>query len=73
MRVWAYVLSPACTFVCLHTSTHTHIHVHYIHTTLESDWSREDKARFEELCEQKIKIVEERNEIVMQTEEERKR
>lgn len=33
----------------------------------------EERRRFEELCEQKIKIVEERNDLVMQTEEERKR
>ena len=37
------------------------------------DMTREDHRRFEELCEMKLKVVEERNEIVMQTEEERVR
>ncbi len=37
----------------------------------ERDWTRQMKARFEELCDQKVKVVEERNEVVMQTEEER--
>ncbi len=37
----------------------------------ECSWTPETTARFEELCELKVKVVEERNEIVMQTEEER--
>jgi hypothetical protein len=35
--------------------------------------SKMQHKRFEELCELKLKVVEERNEIVMQTEEERVR
>ena len=35
--------------------------------------TQQEMARFDELCELKIKIVEERNEIVIQTEEERQR
>ena len=35
--------------------------------------SKQDHKRFEELCELKLKVVEERNEIVMQIEEERVR
>lgn len=35
--------------------------------------SKVERKRFEELCELKLKVVEERNEIVMQTEEERVR
>ena len=35
--------------------------------------SKLQHKRFEELCELKLKVVEERNEIVMQTEEERVR
>lgn len=32
---------------------------------------QEEQAQFDDLCDQKIKIVEERHELVMQTEEER--
>ena len=35
--------------------------------------TRQDQRRFEELCELKLKVVEERNEIVIQIEEERVR
>ena len=35
--------------------------------------TKAELGRFEELCEAKVKIVEERNEIVMQTEDERQR
>ena len=35
--------------------------------------TKQEQERFEELCEMKLKVVEERNEIVMQTEEERVR
>lgn len=35
--------------------------------------TKTEEERFEELCELKIKIVEERHEVVMQTEDERRR
>ena len=35
--------------------------------------TKAEMRRFDELCELKVKIVEERNEIVMQTEDERMR
>ena len=35
--------------------------------------TKAEMKRFDELCELKVKIVEERNEIVMQTEDERMR
>ena len=40
---------------------------------LDHEMTKEEQKRFEELCELKLKVVEERNEIVMQTEEERVR
>ena len=40
---------------------------------LDHEMSKAEQKRFEELCELKLKVVEERNEIVMQTEEERVR
>ena len=41
--------------------------------TVDQDMTKDERKRFEELCELKLKVVEERNEIVMQTEEERVR
>ena len=35
--------------------------------------TKAELERFEELCEAKVKIVEERNDVVMQTEDERQR
>ena len=50
--------------------THTHAHTHtYTHT--ESEQTAKHMVQFEQLCEMKIKITEERNDIVMQAEEER--
>ena len=45
----------------------------YIYTLAHVDYelTDEERRRFEELCEQKIKIVEERNDVVMQAEDER--
>ena len=40
---------------------------------LVNEMTKAEQKRFEELCELKLKVVEERNEIVMQTEEERVR
>ena len=39
----------------------------------DHEMTKAEQKRFEELCELKLKVVEERNEIVMQTEEERVR
>ena len=39
----------------------------------DHEMTKDEQKRFEELCELKLKVVEERNEIVMQTEEERVR
>lgn len=47
-------------FVCTHTHT-------------EAEQNLEEKTQFKELYEAKIKIVEERDELVMQAEEERVR
>lgn len=46
--------------------THTHIYT-------EAEQNLEEKTQFKELYEAKIKIVEERDELVMQAEEERVR
>ena len=42
-------------------------------TLTDNQMTRQQQKRFEELCDLKLKVVEERNEIVMQTEEERVR
>ena len=45
----------------------------HTHTHTEEEQTAKQVARFNELCEMKLKIVEERNELVMQTEEDRTR
>ena len=49
-----------------HTHTHTHTHT-------EAEQTMEERTQFKELYEAKIKVVEERDELVMQAEEERVR
>ena len=60
------------TMLCMNAHPRNVHHTYTLHTT-DYELTDEERRRFEELCEQKIKIVEERNDLVMQTEEERKR
>lgn len=45
----------------------------HVHTYTEAEQNAEEKAQFEELCDAKTKLCEERDELVKKAEEERVR